>query len=134
MEELAQKVFVLQSKGIFDMNLFPIRDDFYGLNRYSSEHWVGSHPSLEACDLSKDDDFGFWLTGNHWSKNFSFGMGPRHSGSPVKEEKFTIEKVQQNETLRLKEYFFLAGRIFKYFELYGEVPKPSSWVWTWFPE
>jgi len=52
----------------------------------------------------------------------------------VGEEHKTLDLVTSNSTLRIQEYFLLAGRLFKYFELYGKAPPANSWVWRFFDD
>ena len=33
-----------------------------------------------------------------------------------------------------REYYFLAGSVFRWHMLYDKVPKSNSWVWQWFPD
>ena len=39
-----------------------------------------------------------------------------------------------NPAVRLKEYFLLAGNVFRWYELYNQTPSGRSWVWFWFPD
>jgi len=43
-------------------------------------------------------------------------------------------KVLNDEKRRLKDYFLLGGKIFKWLHLYQELPPNDSWVWGWYPD
>jgi hypothetical protein len=36
--------------------------------------------------------------------------------------------------LRVREYYLMAGNLYRWWELYGTVPPSTSWVWSWFPD
>ena len=40
----------------------------------------------------------------------------------------------QHEDVRRREYFLLAGTLFRFYQLYGQAPPPDSWVYQWFPD
>ena len=44
------------------------------------------------------------------------------------------ENVFQNDSHRLREYFFLAGLLSRMYSLYQQYPKPFSWVWLMMPD
>lgn len=35
---------------------------------------------------------------------------------------------------RLREFTYLSGNLFKWIHIYGQVPPPESWIWSWFPD
>jgi hypothetical protein len=138
-QEIIKEVLLMKVKKIFSFEFFKKRDldgtnrDLYGLKRFSAEHWVGSHPAIVPCDLSPRVDLAFM-----WDQkpDLEFSMAPRNDvdanwfGTLPK----ITDRVLDNDMLRIKEYFFLAGRIFLWHGLYNEVPPDSSWVWKWFPD
>ena len=147
MDEITKDVLFMKLQGLFEINLFTEREDRFGVGRYAAEHWIGSHPRLKPCDLSRHNDFAYWITSSHSSKEFSFGLAPRYQESPVKDEYVQVhdpndstkmitrlELVSRNVKLRIQEFFFLAGRLYKYYRLYGEYPPDDSWVWFFFPD
>lgn len=86
----------------------------------SFEHYVGSHPSVLPCDTFAEVEHREGLLVPRWPFGYPAWYGL---------ETDLINKVLNNETLRLREYFMLPGYVFKWYYLYGEVPPPSSWVW-----
>jgi hypothetical protein len=109
--------------------------DNFGLGRYAAEHWIGSHPSFRPCDLTHTVELEHWFRG--WkSRDFNWSMAPiaplkaKWSYQPWKR----VHRVWKNEALSRREYFLLPGRILRWYALYNDVPPPSSWVWSWFPD
>jgi hypothetical protein len=45
---------------LFQANLFPLANAMTGGDRYLSEFWLGSHPWLRPCDLSKTISLQYW--------------------------------------------------------------------------
>ena len=134
--QVTMKVLFLQLQNKFTVNLYSGKIDHYGIERFASEHWVGSHPSVIPCDVGGHKDFWYWLSGDRGSEQFDWAMGPRKDGSPIdrRRGRQQREKVLADERLRTKEYFLLAGRLFKWYELYNQVPPSNSWIWDWFPD
>ena len=111
------------------MKLLPESPATLGLDRYASEFWVGSHPSIIPCDVSKTEDFKYWLKKHrNTGAEFEWSMAPRHKAI------MSNRKIRAREDLRLREYNLLAGNIFRWQRLYGEFPESSSWIWRWFPD
>jgi hypothetical protein len=115
--------------------LFDDRPDRFGLDRYSVDHWVGSHPSIRPCDLSSDHDWEHWLTADRNDADFRWSMAPR----PPLSSPFDMNFAVTNQTLarendRIREVFFLAGHLIQWYTLYHEAPGTESWVWSWFPD
>jgi hypothetical protein len=135
MTEMVDKLFRLKEARLFDATLFPIDTPGYlGIGRYSSEHWIASHPDVIPCDQSTTADLQYWRQEEksvalHWS------MAPRHDiKSPYYRLNLTVlHDIMTNETRSQREYFLLPGFLFKWFELYGKAPPQKSWIWSWFP-
>lgn len=110
-------------------------NDNFGLGRYAAEHWIGSHPSFRPCDLTHTIELKHWFKG--WrSQDFNWSMAPI---APLKakwpyQPWPKVHHVIKTEALLRREYFLLPGRILRWYALYNDVPSPSSWVWTWFPD
>lgn len=45
-----------------------------------------------------------------------------------------LATIDTDDGLRIREFYFLAGNILKWYMLYGEPPPKNSWVWTHFPD
>jgi hypothetical protein len=99
-----------------------------GTQRYAMEHWHGSHPSSEIiCDVATNPDRRFWKSlraEDRKPDDWQFQRFPRRPlpGLPT--------VLEENDSIRKREYFLLPGLIFKWYLLYKEVPSPSSWVWS----
>ena len=99
-----------------------------GTKRYAMEHWHGSHPSSEIiCDIATNPDGRFWKSlraEDRRPENWQFRRFPRRPlpGIPI--------ALERDDSKRRKEFFLLPGLIFKWYLLYGEVPAPSSWIWS----
>jgi hypothetical protein len=91
----------------------------YGAGRYSQEHWIGSHPSLQPCDLTSDS-LTDWRQRWHNSVEFTWSMFPR----PVQTNDPSTDWNRQP---------LIAGNLLKWFTLYGHAPADDSWAWRWFP-
>jgi hypothetical protein len=93
--------------------------DSHGAGRYAQEHWIGSHPSLNPCDLTADplDD---WRHQERSPSEFSWSMFPR----PAQLNDPSTDYDQPP---------LIAGNLFKWFTLYHRAPADDSWVWKWFP-
>jgi hypothetical protein len=116
-------------------NLYGDKPLFYGTERFANEHWIGSHPQLVACDLSKSPNRAFWLTQNRSITDLDWSLSPRRAIGPwISNFPRSTKRILKNESLRLREYFLLAGQLIKWDHLYGEAPLPTSWVWDWFPD
>jgi hypothetical protein len=64
-EEMTRLVHeMMQHQPPWQVSLFPTHTSGYlGIDRYASEHWIASHPSLIPCDRSKRADLEFWWKG-----------------------------------------------------------------------
>jgi hypothetical protein len=128
--------------------VFPIEDDRVLLSRrYSAEHWITSHPQVQPCDWSIHqhriyhyDNFPDMIkpVTTALSEQVQFMMAPRHqwydniqSIHPFQNSTAWLEK-PINE--RLHEYFGLAGHIYKWTNLYQQLPSTDSWIWNAFPD
>jgi hypothetical protein len=77
MNAAIEKMVMLRLKEQIISILLPERKDRFGLERYSDEHWIGSHPDVKPCDCDP--------TGPCWKfqkkrlhlDNLSFGVAPR---------------------------------------------------------
>jgi hypothetical protein len=135
MTELTKDTLLLRLKGRLSMNLFSDRVDRYGLYRYAMEAWIGGHPSIQPCDVSKNNSLSYWMDHDHdTDKEFEFAMAPRQPDAPFDLDEVMQKKMIKDTDMRMKEYYFLAGKIFKWYTLYNEIPSRTSWIWRWFPD
>ena len=142
LEDVAQQVLLRHVTDQIHLDLIPTNEaithyDNFGLDRFSDEHWIASHPDVLPCD---GDPTGLVLMYHiHKMKLSSMRLAraPRHRGPPLQPVD-TLGKLTQTRATRreyrLREYPYLAGHLIKWFELYGQGPPPDSWAWTWFPD
>ena len=126
------QVVTLRLKGQLVTNLLPDRKDFFGLERYSDEHWIASHPDVTPCDCDPKGDMARFHFERHSLNDLAFSMAPRISGPPSYKILSQISKVIGKEEFRYREYYHLPGNLVKWFALYNKAPGPHSWAWTWF--
>jgi cytoskeletal protein RodZ len=104
------------------------KDSFaFGFAEFSMQHWIGSSPSLYPCDMTSAARKLYWTKKRNTTSEFDWSMAPRSSS-------LDKEQIPPSESLRVREYFLLAGNIMKWYTMYNEVPSASSWVWSFFPE
>ncbi|KAL3924699.1 MAG: hypothetical protein SGILL_000886 [Bacillariaceae sp.] len=134
MSQLSVQTTEYEHQGRFLFHIFHNKDTYMGLNRYASEAWLGSHPSLVACDVSVARKVDFWKRLQHdVYSNWNFSVAPRPTDQSGKF--LHIRRTLRNRpTYRMREYYLLAGHMFKWTHLYGQVPTKSSWVWKHFPD
>lgn len=87
----------------------------YAKDRYTATHWIGSHPSLQPCDLTTEALEAWYVPRANPMGDFSWGMIPRP----------TQKSVLNNYAL---------GNLFKWYQLYNQGPPDNSWLWRSFPD
>lgn len=109
-----------------------------GIGRFASELWIGSHPDMVPCDLAGVADIDYWKT-VPWetsSLNTTFGLAPRFpitdTWQNLKHDR--LNRIQEKPNSLLREYYLLAGVLYRYAEIYQQLPGKSSWIWEWFPD
>jgi hypothetical protein len=110
----------------------------FGHGRYSSEHWIGSHPSLVPCDMSAEQRYIYWMKDHKSvSKGLGWSMAPRRdfwSASWFLIRQYRMHAMKDDQSRRLQEYFLLPGHLYRWMKLYKELPPADSWFWTWYPD
>lgn len=134
LEQAIETVVELRLKGEILNNLLPDRKDYFGLDRYSDEHWIASHPNLKPCDCDPSGAIWKFQRKRFHVKDLKWGKAPRTKGPPADGDKKKMQLVESSPDLRLREYFFLPGNLIKWFSLYNQAPKADSWAWNWFPD
>ncbi|CAB9517169.1 expressed unknown protein [Seminavis robusta] len=132
----------------FVMTLQELRAGVFGIDRYATEFWIASHPFVRPCDFSKaiapptsydmTEIFLRWLRvqepHNGTLESEWFAKTAPHHPLPI----FNGQglDVARFPDVRLREYFLLAGNLFRWYGLYGQAPPvaPTSWVYEWFPD
>ena len=124
---------------LFDLipdNRVHIYQGHFGLDRYSDEHWIGSHPHVRPCDVDPGGSVWNYQQRQKTIHDFQFSLAPRRTRGPpfrgfylpTTIPRFVLKQV------RLREYYYLAGNLLKWFALYNQAPLDDSWAWTWFPD
>ena len=145
MNDVAGDILVSHLRGAVTTELFQFTPQTLGLDQYSVEHWIGSHPNFEPCDVApvRHSWFplfsgGSYVPVDHLSSrayDFQWAEAPRRSSAPEdrrlkpSRERRAIEK---NATV-FREYHYLAGNLFRWYRLYNMAPSSNSWVWKWYP-
>jgi hypothetical protein len=149
MYHVTQQVKQRAEQGQFLLTMFPTdTEDTWGISRYATEHWIGSHPSLTPCDVVANPNLLYWFR-PHWfertmPKNTTFeyfapdfAMAPRPFKVPwVTNAQQRPQILQHPPYQRMREYFLLAGHLLKwrllYFDFYHQKAQtnttPSDWA------
>ena len=122
----------MQINSHWQTRLYETGPGYLGVDRYSSEHWIASHPGLVPCDVSTTADLVYWWqdhVDDDKDQPFQWSMAPRHA--------MTAPYFRLNHSLLesidvYREYVWLTGLVDKWLSLYGSVPASDSWVWRWF--
>lgn len=121
--------------------LFPLEAHYTGRDRYEAEHWLGSHPSIRPCDVSKPANFDYWLDDDRDFHEFEVRTAPRHNISAdwkwyqyASHPEVLTEDTEDHAQQRRRDFFLLRGLLYRSIALYGVLPDTSSWVWDWFPD
>jgi len=151
-QEAVKQVLLYRLTGHLKSQLLRDRRDYFGLDRYAVEHWIGSHPALLPCDvvaaadlmeqslpalLSRRQHNTGFAAANDSLLPFRWSLAPRHPGFAVANVLRGHERLHAHpDTERRREYYLLPGHLLKWHVLYNGtvVPTDDSWVWTWFPD
>lgn len=144
MNKAAGDALVAHLERSLTAELFPFTPQNLGLDHFSVEHWIGSHPDIKPCDVAPVKKSWLpWFRGNAYIANdysssriydFLWGLAPRRSHAPVSTLLTATERsVQEKNTTLYRDYFYLAGNLYRWNKLYAKAPPEDSWVWNWFP-
>jgi hypothetical protein len=134
MKEAIAQVLLAKLRLQVTTGIFSDRVDYLGLERYAMDHWIGSHPTVQPCDLSRRG-FDYWRNQDRNATDFDWSMAPRHGNIAFGDFNSTQKKrVLASTSLRRREHQFLSGHLLKWYALYEQAPPPDSWVWSWFPD
>jgi hypothetical protein len=150
MRDVIGEALLAKVRTILTSNLFPDSPETMGLDEHAVDHWIGSHPTIRPCDVAPAKRRGWfsWLTAGDSSTDdlwqtansldlldaFQLSMAPHRVGAPFGFNATLERRIQSDEGLRRREYYYLAGLLFKWYALYEAAPPADSWVWSWFPE
>lgn len=133
MRSLRDELFQMESDCLLKHLYRNSHPGFYGIERYSLEAWIGSHPKGLFFDMYDGRDFERRIISDDKLKVAEF---PRHDLTwrwflfDTKTARASLE----NESIRIRDDRFLAGRLLRWIRLYGTVPPWDSWVWSFFPD
>jgi hypothetical protein len=126
MDSLMNFVMTNPKEGVPRPTFQQIQDEYFvGIKRFSSEHWVGSHPFVQPCDVYP----GKYLSGyidvpnpntEEWTPDLQ--VAPRF---PVS----IFEKRSAKGS-----WFCGQSRLLEFQFLYGIRPPPTSFVWSFYTE
>ncbi|KAL7468423.1 hypothetical protein ACHAXS_008662 [Conticribra weissflogii] len=151
MNDLVDDVVVRKVEGVYTTELSRFTPRNLGLDQYSVEHWIGSHPDFQPCDVApvptntpiskRNQIYSPVLVPNEYSSkavyDFSWGLAPRRKSTPPYTSTFSERKelMTQNRLRYIfREYSYLAGNLHRWFQLYNKAPPAKSWVWEWYPK
>jgi len=105
----------------------------FGLGRFSSEYWVGSHPTLRPCDVFPDAEYSF----SHFYRNGTTIANLKNGGwEPVRQKVPWIPFQPDQPMLGIgriwTEWFCGHGRLAQYKFLYGAYPDADSFIWKYY--
>lgn len=134
-EQWVRETLMLRLHNQLRSTLLPVDQlDFWGLDRYADEHWIGSHPNVIPCDLDPRSDIARVFNGTLQESEFAWRMGPRVHGIVGGLFETQQSRVLANPSLRRREILLLPGRLLRWWILYQALPPRSSWVWSFFPD
>ena len=124
---------ILQKKEMGELTFgnFPYDDAYIGLGRFANEHWIGSHPSVQMCDVTGNITIIDWKKQNHPlpTNEFIWSVFPHPDN-----DELVLPNPNRKQKKRLREYYHLAGNMLKWIILYNKIPDDSSWVWKYYPD
>mmetsp|Transcript_28003 Transcript_28003/g.58862 ORF Transcript_28003/g.58862 Transcript_28003/m.58862 type:complete len:898 (-) Transcript_28003:127-2820(-) len=151
MHDIVDDVLVKKVEGVYTAELSRFTPRNLGLDQYSIEHWIGSHPDFRPCDVApvptytptstRNQAYSPVLVPNEYSSkdvyDFSWGLAPRRKSTPPYTSTFSERKevITQNRLRYIfREYSYLAGNLHRWYRLYKKAPSTKSWVWQWYPK
>ena len=105
-----------------------------GRDRFSSEHWVGSHPRVQPCDIYRDENYTFGYLAlpdpsTPWMAKFM--TAPRF-GIDTFRENYLALNPKHRESI-IGEWFCGQARLWEYAFLYnGLQPDRDHFVWNYY--
>jgi hypothetical protein len=133
MESAIEEMVILRLKDQLLTTMLPDRKDRFGLERYSDEHWIGSHPDVKPCDCDPTGPIWQFQNRRVHLNELDFGIAPRPNVARLAPDgsRQAYDAVVNNPNLRLREYYLLAGNLVKWLSIYKKAPPDDSWAWNW---
>jgi len=120
----------MQERGRVTLSLFPEKPYNLGTGRYAAEFWVGSHPTVRACDVASIAQYGKFLQHDLSFADMDLQVAPRDN---VTTEEYIMKRMPNTTLGQLREYFLEVGYILRWYRLYNQVAPPDSWFWKYMP-
>lgn len=137
-EQVFREVLLMRLRGQLSTDFLKFdRPDFFGLDRYAGEQWIGSHPQLRPCDCDATGDLDRYINQPSSLDDLSWAVGPRHEGFASGKWDINprvMQKAKNDRSLRDRQFYLLPGHLLRWLHFYQEVPPADSWVWQWFPD
>ena len=125
MDSVLKKAIDLQNEGRIVNGIYSSamagslqHKNLFALERYASEHWIGSHPDLQPCNVSGSlaGNLFVWIRKVHNENEFVWSMAPHHPLLPTPDywqplRGSQIHEILKAEDRRMREYFLLPGLI-----------------------
>jgi hypothetical protein len=124
--------------------------ELWGLDRFSVDFWLGSHPKMNPCDVSGSEsrNLSYWQglavdtspKSGKETRTYANGYydpvaeAPSHDGSPFHFDPNRYNQAMSDNSTRMLEVTFLAGHLARWYHLYGSAPNSSSRLWNMFPD
>eukprot|EP00577_Skeletonema_sp_RCC1716_P000488 CAMPEP_0113382810 /NCGR_PEP_ID=MMETSP0013_2-20120614/6038_1 /TAXON_ID=2843 ORGANISM="Skeletonema costatum, Strain 1716" /NCGR_SAMPLE_ID=MMETSP0013_2 /ASSEMBLY_ACC=CAM_ASM_000158 /LENGTH=886 /DNA_ID=CAMNT_0000265337 /DNA_START=30 /DNA_END=2690 /DNA_ORIENTATION=- /assembly_acc=CAM_ASM_000158 len=145
MNGVASDVLVSQLGHVFTTELTPFTPQTLGMDQYSVEHWIGSHPDFQPCDVAPASRSWFPLNcGGSYNEvdyrrsnvyDFQWSIAPRRGSAPHgRVDCKTEQTIATKDDVLFREYSYLAGNLYRWYKLYNKAPPADSWIWQWFPK
>lgn len=97
-----------------------------GLERYSYEHWIHSHPTVVPCDILPTSFKYIW--------NYNDIPDPKIEWKPevYVGPRFPLIVYLNNYIPQSPRWWTLKGRLFEWHHLFNVMPPRTSWVWHYY--
>jgi len=142
---------VRHSLALNDEDIFPLpsttyyeRPHEYGIDRYSFEYWVGSHPKMKPCDVFSDSNYLYGFAYLPEIDATETSVAPpsrsvRRSSTFTRSNPWipTLQRVpwmpvEKFWNWSFNEWFCGRGRLAQYKFLYDMYPDADSFVWSYY--
>jgi len=105
------------------------RPSWIGIDRYATEHWLGSHPEMKPCEVFSPKNGVPTFSYDTLKRKRVFADEVTTKLETAPGETF---KQQWNHPYRLHPWYRKAGKLYEYKILYGREPdKKSSWFYEY---
>jgi hypothetical protein len=114
--------------------IFAEKRDTRGEDRFATEHWIGSHPSIQPCHLSTHADLTVWLDKPKLPFRFMTATDLPLDSKWILSDLTRTKTILQDKSSRMRDAYLLAGLLWKWQSFYQQYPAENSWIWKYFPD